>query len=145
MDFSNSVLDPQGTFAPFGPLPPEWMANYAVDFCKKFPAIEVRVVDFEEMERRGMNLVRAVGKGAVHKPRIVYMHYKGDPDSEKTLALVGVQWHRDSRNDGCPGFRRVHGFEQRRTLRGGGPTPAPRPLLTMGGGPDTPSPSPSLA
>jgi len=68
---------------------PEWMAAYAVEMAKKFPAIETRVVDFQEMEAKGMNLIRAVGKGATVKPKIVYLHYRGDPDSTKTLALVG--------------------------------------------------------
>ena len=36
-----------------------------------------------------MNLIRAVGKGAVQKPRIVFLHYKGNPAASKSLALVG--------------------------------------------------------
>jgi leucyl aminopeptidase len=67
----------------------DWMADKALELCAKFPSIETRVVDMEEIKAKGMNLIRAVGGGAAHEPKIVYMHYKGDPDSDKTMGVVG--------------------------------------------------------
>ena len=68
----------------------DWMADKALELCAKFPSIETRVVDMEEIKAKGMNLIRAVGGGAAHEPKIVYMHYKGDPDSDKTMGVVGM-------------------------------------------------------
>lgn len=66
-----------------------WMADQAEAMCAKYDSIEMKVVDFAEIQEKGMHLIEAVGKGAVEKPKIVFMHYKGDPDSKKSLALVG--------------------------------------------------------
>jgi len=36
-----------------------------------------------------MTLFHAVGRASVSEPRLVVVHYQGNPDSEETLALVG--------------------------------------------------------
>jgi len=50
----------------------------------------VEIFEPEELRRRGMGALLAVGQGSVNPPRLVVLHYKGDPGSAKpTLGLVG--------------------------------------------------------
>lgn len=65
------------------------MEDRAADLCLAHPALSLRVVDDAEMIEKGMGLIHGVGMAATTPPRIVYIEYKGDPSSEKVLALVG--------------------------------------------------------
>ena len=51
---------------------------------------EVRVIKGQELVDLKMNLFYNVGKSATSEPRAVFVHYKGNPDSDEIdLALVG--------------------------------------------------------
>ncbi|MDB5075465.1 MAG: leucyl aminopeptidase [Chloroflexi bacterium] len=44
----------------------------------------------DELERRGMRAILAVGRGSANEPRLIALQYKGDPDGKHpTLGLVG--------------------------------------------------------
>ncbi|MCX7677852.1 MAG: leucyl aminopeptidase [Spirochaetes bacterium] len=47
------------------------------------------IMDEKEIERLGMGLIFAVGRGSPNPPRLVILRYKGNPKSAKTIAFVG--------------------------------------------------------
>ena len=49
----------------------------------------ITVFDREEMEERGMGALLGVSKGSAQPPKFIILEYKGDPDSEKAIGLVG--------------------------------------------------------
>lgn len=51
--------------------------------------VDVKVFDKEEIEKLGMTAFLAVTQGSDQEPKFIVMDYKGDPDSDKKLALVG--------------------------------------------------------
>jgi len=51
---------------------------------------EIRVLRAAQLKEQGMNLLYAVGQGAVEEPRCVMVHYKGRPDSDEVdVAFIG--------------------------------------------------------
>jgi leucyl aminopeptidase len=53
------------------------------------PNMSVRVLQQEEMEKEGMNMFLSVGQAGVCPPRLVILEYRGNPDSDEKVALVG--------------------------------------------------------
>ncbi|RLN59300.1 hypothetical protein BBJ29_009105 [Phytophthora kernoviae] len=53
------------------------------------PNMSVRVLQQEDLEKEGMNLFVSVGQAATCPPRLVILEYRGNPDSEEKIALVG--------------------------------------------------------
>ncbi len=51
--------------------------------------IGVRVVDEEELNNIGMNALLSVGKGSHNRPKLIILEWKGKPNSEKRLGLIG--------------------------------------------------------
>ncbi|APS00559.1 leucyl aminopeptidase [Pajaroellobacter abortibovis] len=51
--------------------------------------LKIHVFDFDEIVRRGMKLIQAVGQGSVHEPRFVHMIYKPSGKPKKKVACVG--------------------------------------------------------
>ena len=51
--------------------------------------LDITVFDREEMEERGMGALLGVAKGSAQPPKFIILEYKGDPDSEKAIGLVG--------------------------------------------------------
>ncbi|MBD3242972.1 MAG: aminopeptidase [Chitinivibrionales bacterium] len=51
--------------------------------------MQVTVLDHRELERRGLGLLAAVGRGSPYQPRLAILSYRGAPKSKKTVALVG--------------------------------------------------------
>jgi len=49
----------------------------------------VTVLRGQELQELDMNLFYSVGKSATKEPRCVLVSYKGDPDSDEMVALVG--------------------------------------------------------
>ncbi|MBN2144971.1 MAG: leucyl aminopeptidase family protein [Candidatus Aureabacteria bacterium] len=47
------------------------------------------VLDEKSLQKSGCHLLCAVGQGAVHPPRLVFIEYRGAPSSKKKIALVG--------------------------------------------------------
>ncbi len=52
--------------------------------------LQIEVFEPEELRRRGMNALLAVGSGSATPPRLIALHYRGDPEGKHpTLGLVG--------------------------------------------------------
>lgn len=70
-------------------LVPEDLAKEAEQLGFQHSHLRVRVLREDELESMGMGAILAVGKGSVNKPRMIAIHYMGDPDSSEVLGLVG--------------------------------------------------------
>ncbi|EEY68382.1 cytosol aminopeptidase, putative [Phytophthora infestans T30-4] len=55
----------------------------------ELPNMTVRVLQQEDLEKEGMNMFLSVGQAGVCPPRLVILEYKGNPDSDEKVALVG--------------------------------------------------------
>lgn len=53
------------------------------------PNMSVRVLQRDELEQEGMNMFLSVGQAATCPPRLVILEYRGNPDSDEKIALVG--------------------------------------------------------
>jgi leucyl aminopeptidase len=70
-------------------LNPEELANRARSLAAETGLI-VEVFEPEELERRGMGAILAVGRGSHNPPRLIALHFHGDPERKHpTLGLVG--------------------------------------------------------
>ncbi|MEN8075369.1 leucyl aminopeptidase [Clostridioides difficile] len=69
-------------------LYPETLAERAVSIGNE-SGFEVEVFDEKQIEGLGMKAFLEVGKGSVHKPRLIVMRYNGDADSNEKVGLVG--------------------------------------------------------
>ena len=70
---------------------PDYMETKVRELVKDQPNVaSLRVVTGPQLTELGMNLLFAVGKGAVSQPRCIAVQYKGNPDSDETdIAFVG--------------------------------------------------------
>jgi leucyl aminopeptidase len=73
---------------PSNVLTPAALAT-AAEVAGKMHGFKVTVFDFEEIKRRGMHLIQAVGQGSVHEPRFVHMAYIPKQKAQKRLVFVG--------------------------------------------------------
>ena len=69
-------------------LYPETLAERAVEVGKE-SGFEVEVFDEKQIEELGMKAFLEVGKGSVHKPRLIVMRYMGNAHSDEIVGLVG--------------------------------------------------------
>ena len=69
-------------------LYPETLAERAVEAGKE-SGFEVEVFDEKQIEELGMKAFLEVGKGSVHKPRLIVMRYMGSANSDERVGLVG--------------------------------------------------------
>lgn len=46
-------------------------------------------LDEKDIERQGLNLLNAVGKGATNPPRLIIIEYFGNPTSSEKIAIIG--------------------------------------------------------
>ena len=69
-------------------LYPETLAERAVEAGKE-SGFEVEVFDEKQIEELGMKAFLEVGKGSVHKPRLIVMRYMGNANSDERVGLVG--------------------------------------------------------
>lgn len=69
-------------------LYPETLAQHAVEAGKE-SGFEVEVFDEKQIEELGMKAFLEVGKGSVHKPRLIVMRYMGNANSDERVGLVG--------------------------------------------------------
>ncbi len=72
--------------APPNDLYPEKLAGKIVDLFSHFDSVTVEVFDYDRLVREGFGGIVSVGKGSVHKPRLVIIHHKG---GGRRIALVG--------------------------------------------------------
>jgi leucyl aminopeptidase len=61
----------------------------AAQVAAKMHGFNVTVFDYEEIKRRGMLLVQAVGQGSANEPRFVHMSYVPKQKAKKRLVFVG--------------------------------------------------------
>lgn len=69
-------------------LYPEELANRAVSISKE-SGFEIEVFEKDEIKKLGMEAFLTVGKGTKHKPRLIVMTYRNNPESEEFIGLVG--------------------------------------------------------
>ena len=69
-------------------LYPETYAAIAVKMCKDL-GLDCKVLDYKEIQRRGMKLIQAVGQGSAHEPRFVHMTYSPAKKAKKKIVLIG--------------------------------------------------------
>ena len=74
---------------PSNVLYPETLAQRAVKAGKE-SGFEVEVFNEEKIEELGMKAFLEVGKGSVHKPRLIVMRYNGNGNSNERVGLVGT-------------------------------------------------------
>ena len=67
---------------------PEHFAQEARGFAKTHK-MKCKILDEKELQKQGLGLLYAVGKGAAQQPRLIILEYNGDKSSKKKIALVG--------------------------------------------------------
>ncbi|KAL4095258.1 hypothetical protein PRIC1_008635 [Phytophthora ramorum] len=55
----------------------------------ELPNMSVRVLQQEDLEKEGMNMFLSVGQAGICPPRLVILEYRGNPESDEKIALVG--------------------------------------------------------
>jgi leucyl aminopeptidase len=74
---------------PGSDLYPEVLASKVRSSSKKNPKVKVRVFNFDEIRKRKMRGLEAVGKGSERKPRFIIMEYFGTDRKEPPYVIVG--------------------------------------------------------
>lgn len=68
---------------------PAWLAAQATELAAKFPKISVETVTgLENLEKTGLNLLSAVGRGSTLSPCMISLFYKGG-GARPTVVLIG--------------------------------------------------------
>ncbi len=70
-------------------ITPSYLVGVAEKLSRQFPAIKTTILDKKRLEKEGMGLILAVGRGAVHEPALIVMHYNGHPSSKERTVFVG--------------------------------------------------------
>ncbi|MDO4799559.1 MAG: leucyl aminopeptidase [Bacillota bacterium] len=84
----SNVLSRKLTNMPSNIMTPEKLAELAKEECEKV-GIEVEVKQLAEIEALGMEAFLAVARASDNEPKLIVMRWKGAPDSDRTLGLVG--------------------------------------------------------
>ncbi len=74
--------------APANDLSPVALAEQAKELAGR-RGLKAKVLGLKEIERRGMRLLAAVGRGSLNEPRFVHLHYRPAGQRRASLALVG--------------------------------------------------------
>ncbi|MDX8335557.1 leucyl aminopeptidase [Candidatus Cetobacterium colombiensis] len=67
---------------------PITLSEKALELGKKY-GFEVEILDEKQIEDLGMNLLMAVGRASVTKPRLIVMRYLNGKDNNEKIGLVG--------------------------------------------------------
>ncbi|MEZ4703822.1 MAG: leucyl aminopeptidase [Bdellovibrionota bacterium] len=73
---------------PTNVLGPDLYTKQVQDLAKQYN-LSCTVLDEQELIKRGMNLVIAVGKASVERPRVIHLEYKPAGAAKTKIALVG--------------------------------------------------------
>lgn len=68
---------------------PAWIAAQAVALAKTSPKLKATVFDKKRIEKEGMGLLLAVGRGASVDPRFILVEYRGNPKARDHTVFVG--------------------------------------------------------
>jgi leucyl aminopeptidase len=71
-----------------GVVTPAYLAAQARAIGKR-GGMTVQILDEKQIHAKGMGLLEAVGQGSPNPPRLVLMHYRGNPGSKEVSAVVG--------------------------------------------------------
>ena len=69
-------------------MTPTRMAEIASQMAAE-QGLEVKVLEKDQMEELGMGALLGVARGSVQPPKLIMLSYKGAPDSEENLGIVG--------------------------------------------------------
>ncbi|WP_438341551.1 M17 family metallopeptidase [Mycoplasma sp. 3341] len=67
----------------------EYLAKAYDEELSKYKNLHVKVLNRKQIEDQKMGLFLSVNRGSVYEPRLVVVEYKGNPDSDQVLGLVG--------------------------------------------------------
>ena len=67
---------------------PTYLATQAAELAKKH-ALKCEVLERADMEKIGMRTLLAVAQGSAQPPKLIVLHYQGDPSGSAPIALVG--------------------------------------------------------
>jgi leucyl aminopeptidase len=67
---------------------PAYLAAEAEKMAREFK-LQVEVLERKDMEKLGMGALLAVARASHQPPKLIVLHYKGNPKNDKLLALVG--------------------------------------------------------
>lgn len=68
---------------------PQYLAQWAIDLGKNFPAITTTVFDKKRIEKENLALLLAVNRGSALDPAFIIMSYQGAPRSRDHTILLG--------------------------------------------------------
>ncbi len=74
--------------APADTIYPESLAEKAKAISKQYK-LKCSVLRDKEINQQNLNLLWAVGKGSMHKPRLIILEYQGSKKKSKPILLVG--------------------------------------------------------
>jgi len=69
-------------------LTPERLAFYAEELANELE-LDIEVLDEWSLAEEGMGALLGVGQGSINPPRMIVIHYEGDPSSDEKWGLVG--------------------------------------------------------
>ncbi len=77
-----------------GDLPPNicnpgYLVDTARRMAREHPGLEVKILDEERMAELDMNSLLAVGQGSANPSYLIHLSWRGGPDEDRPLALVG--------------------------------------------------------
>jgi leucyl aminopeptidase len=76
------------TNLPGNDLTPERLAFFAEELAHEYE-LDVEIIDEWTAAEQGMGGLLGVGQGSVNPPRMIVLHYKGDPDSDDVWGWIG--------------------------------------------------------
>lgn len=76
------------TNLPGNDLTPERLAHHAEELARELD-LEIEVIDEWSAAEQRMGGLLGVGQGSINPPRMIVIHYKGDPGSEETWGFIG--------------------------------------------------------
>lgn len=53
------------------------------------PNVKITILEGDMLKENRLNLFHSVGKGSIHKPALINLHYQGNPESNDIYALIG--------------------------------------------------------
>jgi leucyl aminopeptidase len=68
---------------------PTFLADRAREIAGAYDPVEVEVLGRDEIVKRGMGGLAAVGQGSANEPQLISLRYPGGPSDGQTLGLVG--------------------------------------------------------
>lgn len=68
---------------------PSYLAKRATELANQCPVMTVNIIDEEEMESLGMGSLLSVSRGSREPAKLITLEYKGGPENDKPVVLVG--------------------------------------------------------